>query len=396
MLAGLAAGLALAEWVLAPRMLPPAGYYIKPPLQTWQAEPGDGELPGVYGPAQLSFNADGLRADPCDEADQDRILCIGGSTTECLVLDDAEAWPHLLQDRLRAVAPQRHAWVGGAGMPGGNARHHILVMNYVVPRLPRCDTVLHLIGFNDAMYRFVADTAYAPMPSEQVLTDESSLELAFLEYPGRRGGLPWFKRTNLWQLGRRAKRGWQHLSVMDGAAPLSGMSYAEQIARLHERRRTVMTVRETMPDLTVALEEYAGHLRYLIQQGRDHRVRTVFLTQPTLWHAGLTPQEEGQLRFGDIGRDAFEATEYYRADLLAEGMQRYNDLTRQICDEEGVECLDLASLVPRDLGHFYDDCHFNEAGAVTVAEAVAEYLRSRPPYATVAASAYSIAGQGPP
>jgi len=381
MLAGLAVGLALAEWVLAPLLLPPPAYYVKPPGQTWTSEPGDGELPGVYGNAWLRFNADGLRAEPADEADGYRILCIGGSTTECLVLDDSEAWPRLVQDRLRAAAPDRHAWVGGAGMPGGSARHHSLVMNYVLPRLPHIDTVVHLIGFNDAMYRFAADSEYRSMTPEEALTDTDSLDLAFLEYPGRRAGLPWFKCTNLWRLGRQAKRGWKHLSVMDGTAPLSGLSYAEQIAKLHERRRTVMTVRETMPDLTAALQDYERDLRYLIQQGREQQVRTVFLTQPTLWHEGMTPEEDAQLRFGDIGRDAYEATEYYRTDLLIEGMRQYNELTRKVCGNEGIECLDLAALVPRDLDHFYDDCHYNETGAVTVADAVADYLKSRPPFA---------------
>jgi len=392
-LAGLAVGLALAEWVVAPLVLPPAGYYVKPPGQTWKAEPGDGELPGIHGPAWLRFNADGLRAEPADEADGYRILCIGGSTTECLVLDDTEAWPRLVQDRLRTAAPERRAWVGGAGMPGGSARHHGLVMHYVLPRLPRVDTVLHLIGFNDAMYRFAADTEYQSMPPEQALTDTPSLDLAFLEYPGRRAGLPWFKCTNLWRLGRQVKRGWKHLSVMDGTAPLSGLSYAEQIRLLHERRRTVMTVRQTMPDLTVSLQDYERDLRYLIQQGRQQQVRTVFLTQPTLWHEGMAPEEDGQLRFGDIGRDAFEATEYYRTGLLIEGMRQYNEVTRQVCAEAGIECLDLAAMVPRDLGHFYDDCHYNEAGAVTVAEAVAGYLGAQPPFAkaeTQAAAAVAV------
>ncbi len=385
MLGGLALGLALGEWVLAPRLLPPVGYYIKPPGQSWKSEPGDGVLPGVRGTARLQFTADGLRADPCDAADGYRIVCVGGSTTECLVLDTNEAWPHLLQDRLRTADPARHAWVGGAGMPGGNSRQHILAMRYVLPRLPRCDAVLHLLGFNDLMYRLGADTDYRPLQPEQILTDAPSLELAFQEYPGRRAGLPWFKRTNTWRLGRRAKATWHQLTVQDGLAPMSRLDYGTQLAILQERRRTVMTARQAMPDLTSSLDEFARNLRYLIRQGREQHVRSVFLTQPTLWRVGMADQEKYQLRFAELGRDPFLATECYSAEALTDGMARYNDLIRRVCTEEGAECLDLAALIPKDLGHFYDDCHFNEAGAVKVADELARYLCARPPFAPPAA-----------
>ena len=46
-----------------------------------------------------------------------RILTLGGSSTECLVLDQTEAWPQLLQDRLNETNKYQ-VWVGNAGQSG--------------------------------------------------------------------------------------------------------------------------------------------------------------------------------------------------------------------------------------------------------------------------------------
>lgn len=47
----------------------------------------------------------------------------------------------------------------------------------------------------------------------------------------------------------------------------------------------------------------------------------------------------------------------------------------EVCADRRVECLDLAAMLPKDDTVFYDDVHFNEAGAERVAAAVAERLR---------------------
>ena len=48
-----------------------------------------------------------------------------------------------------------------------------------------------------------------------------------------------------------------------------------------------------------------------------------------------------------------------------------------VCREEGVDCLDLAALIPKDTSAFYDDCHFNIAGNAKVAAAVTDFLAAR-------------------
>lgn len=395
----LAATVVAGDQLLAPRLLPPPGYYVKPPGQVWVAELGQGVLPGVNGTATCRFTADGIRADPFDEADRYRILCIGGSTTECAALDTGEAWPQLLQDRLRAAAPSLHAWVGNAGGSGLNTRQHILIEEHVVPRLPRVDAVVQLAGINDLMMRIGRDGDYEPLTPEQILTDGASLDRAFSARPGKGYDLPWYKRTNTWLVLREAKRKWQARKLAPGLAKVTRYDYAGQRARLQERRRTVMTARTKLPDLTSSLAEYERNLRYIIGQTRRQGVRLIFMTQPTVWRSNLTADEKYNLIFAQIGRDPFLATEYYAPEALAEGIAQYNAVMLRVAAETGTECLDLASLIPKDQTSFYDDCHFNEPGARKVADALAAYLLRKPPFdraATSASSAATVArGSGP-
>src|SRR5262249_59043271 len=90
--------------------------------------------------------------------------------------------------------------------------------------------------------------------------------------------------------------------------------------------------------------------------------------------------ESATLILGFGGRDPAKATVYYAAGALREGMDRFNAVTRAVCRERGVECVDLAADLSSDLSVFYDDCHFNITGAERVARRVAAAIEARPPF----------------
>jgi lysophospholipase L1-like esterase len=144
-------------------------------------------------------------------------------------------------------------------------------------------------------------------------------------------------------------------------------------------------MRSRLPELGPALHEYEQNLEALIQRGRARGLRMIFLTQPVLWKATMAPAEDETLMFGLVGPSLREATEYYTAAALAEGMVRYNETTLRVCRRQGVECLDLAGKLKADLSVFYDDCHFNISGAEQVAQLVAAHLLAAPPFAAAAA-----------
>ena len=90
--------LALAEFGL--RLAMPTGYFIWKPRMERTFHPAPEFMPGVTGVSTFRTNSQGLRADELTGQEGRRILALGGSTTECLYLDQSEAWPRLLQDLL--------------------------------------------------------------------------------------------------------------------------------------------------------------------------------------------------------------------------------------------------------------------------------------------------------
>ena len=94
-----------------------------------------------------------------------------------------------------------------------------------------------------------------------------------------------------------------------------------------------------------------------------------------MWREGLPPDKERLLWMGGVGNFRFEKrSSYYSAKALRAGMDLYNNRLREVCRTEGVTCIDLAAALNDDLSAYYDDCHFNQKGAVKVAEILAAQL----------------------
>lgn len=58
-------------------------------------------------------------------------------------------------------------------------------------------------------------------------------------------------------------------------------------------------------------------------------------------------------------------------EALRAAIDRYNETTKAVGEAHGVSVVDLDFMNGR-LDYFYDDCHFNEAGAEVVAARVAD------------------------
>lgn len=330
-------------------------------------------MPGVQGESRFFVNADGLRAPPLTPGQDLRILCVGGSTTECMILDEDRTWPALLNARLNAEAgAKRSIWVGNAGKSGCNSRHNLLHVEKLLKQLPRVDVLVLLLGVNDLGFRLAADRNYSPWQPEQRDADDALYEKAFAVAPARRPPGP---RPALWALSslratflrlRKAKEPAPELQaqVQDAA----GACYKSW----RFSRQKAGRIRNDLPDLGPALAEYEQNLRAILAAARQHRVRCVFLTQPVLWRAGLPHEQERLLWMGGVGNFRFEkGCDYYSTPALRAGMDLYNNTLREVCRAETVDCIDLAALLSKDLSLFYDDCHFNQQGAEQVAETLA-------------------------
>lgn len=340
-------------------------YLILPPHMRTTFHPRAGAMPGVEGPSRFITNAFGIRGEEFTDDQTYRVLALGGSSTECLYLDQSEAWPAVLEGRLNAL-DRGTVWVGNAGSTGKHTRDHLLHVKYFVPQLPRIDAVILLVGVNDLMLR-LRDLEYQPMaltPSAEA----AQMEHAFYFSPYGAAD-PSYRQSAVWRLLRQVRYVYvRRHAVLDKA----GAFYITRRVKRQQAKRPIAAA----PDLTTALAEYRRNLDRIIDLGRAQGVRMILVTQPVLWRAGLTRDEERLL----WGLELPGTGAYYTVEVLAEAMQRYNDVLRDVCRTRGVECVDLARQLPRDAGVFFDDMHVTEGGAVRVADIAAAYLSARPPF----------------
>ncbi|HEV2855658.1 MAG TPA: GDSL-type esterase/lipase family protein [Thermoanaerobaculia bacterium] len=340
-------------------------FYVWPPHLHQELHPSPDVMPGVSGTSRFEINSLGLRGDELSKARDLRILALGGSTTECLYLDQTEAWPHLLQGLL---GPR--AWVGNAGRSGLHTRHHRLQAEKLLDQLPRMEAVIVLTGVNDLSLRLSRDQAWRPVDFTDPKALPGLLQEAFAIRPPRFMDESFYKRTVLWQMVKRLGR-----TLRSGGATQDAPGRIYETWRRH--RREAPRLRQQLPDLGPALAEYADNLRAIARSAARHHARIVFVTQPALWRDGLPPDLQRLLWMGGVGRFQKETGhEYYSVSALAAGMEAYNRTLLATCRQTpGAVCVDLAALLPRDTTVFYDDVHFNEAGSRKVARILAERLK---------------------
>ncbi|MCL4300489.1 MAG: hypothetical protein KJ077_32435 [Anaerolineae bacterium] len=364
--------LAMAE--LGPRLVfpPAAKYYPWLPNLQRAFRPDPTIMPGVQGESHFIVNSQGIRGDEFSAGDNYRILAIGGSTTECLYLDQAEAWPHLIQDRLNEQAGGSKVWVGNTGKSARTSREHLLHVQYLIPQYPKIDAVILLVGFNDfnSGFRWGEEN---PFLAASVGAKEAVLRRAFDVLVEQDPFAPYYQQTAIWRIVERSRRSQSQLTAVEAVdvEDETGQNYVQR----REKRQLAPKIDE-LPDLSAGLAEYEDNLDRIIDLAEIYQVRVIFMTQPTMYRPDLTEAEEKLFWLGaGPGREYF-----YSSQAMGEGISRYNQRLLEVCRQRQVECLDLASALPKNTTVFYDEVHFNEHGAQLVADVVTDYLLSHPPF----------------
>lgn len=334
----------------------PYPWYVWPPGYARRTTAS--ELVGVAPDGRFTINSSGIRGPEFSDRDRYRILCIGGSTTECLYLDDAKTWPHLLAQR---IAQQTEGvWVGNVGRSGLNSRDHVTLVENL-PEVNAVDCWVVLCGINDLGQQLRG--VYDEM-SERTFTRTFSYRR-----PGLFGSLcrPFHRNLLLvdWleQWRKRTE------AALDGAgSDVYQDRQAAWVAELREARRQAKKV-DTLPPLEPFLQEYERQLMSIVRLSRDKQVRLVFMTQPNL----LKPDMPAELDHLILGGELADGT-YLTTAARIKAIGAYNRRMLEVCAREGVECIDLAAELPKSTDVFYDDVHFNESGAHRVAKIAARAL----------------------
>ncbi len=118
----------------------------------------------------------------------------------------------------------------------------------------------------------------------------------------------------------------------------------------------------------------------MIRTAQHNGVEITFITQPYLWKAQMTDQEISQLYAGGVApTDEWPnnpSIKWYRPEAMMVMLNAYNDVTRSVCSQHRLKCVDLERELPKQAKNFYDDFHFSEAGANAVSEIIYRELNA--------------------
>jgi len=313
-----------------------------PPNFTFETRAEDG-LPGMSPVRRLySTNNVGFRGDflarPKPPAEY-RIFMVGGSTTECMYLDDSEAVTFVLQQELqRDRRDGRDYRVYGAGQAGTRSYDHVAMISQRIVHLEP-DMIIVFAGINDL-------TASIRGKDYTFLQDSETRRHSFLNllsFVATEFQLPRYCHTLLKRLIKKSDR-----EILEGIPAQTNYR-----VRVERRKRALMSQGRPRTDL----RSYEENLRTIIGIGRAHRIALVFVTQASTWNSRVDPHAV------EWHHMAYRRDVVYREEWMDEAIESYNDVTRRVGREEGIPVFDLARDFEKSLEFFYDDCHFNVAGA---------------------------------
>jgi lysophospholipase L1-like esterase len=314
-------------------------------------------LPGVSGPTRFTTNNMGFRGSDLvnpKPPGEFRIFMVGGSTTECFLLDDHHAIDAVLQRELAKLDHSgRTIKVYNAAKSGDKTVDHIAMIGHRIAHLEP-DMIIVFAGINDLR---PYDYLHLYNQQRERLSLLRLLVLASTEF----------------QLPRRVYYSLSRYQKAFGAVTLETSIKKE--ARI---RREAPIMNEKPVDNTAP---YRDNLLTIAGVARAHRIRLVYMTQQETWNSKVDPQAEEWQWLLYVP----EARRTHRADLMDTALESLNDVMRQVAVDRQIPLYDLRKILPQSTEFFYDDMHFNVKGAQAAGKGLAEFLigrrllESRPP-----------------
>jgi|GEM_PF-1131463 len=329
--------------VLHPR--PP--FHLRPAGAKYVFQPDPFTMTNVSGEAVTSINSMGLRgSEPPPRNEAYRILCVGGSTTECYYLDDTETWTTLLEKRLDGAAAE-DVWVAAAAISEYATPQHLRFLK-TSPLIDETDCVVMMVGVNDFLRLLLGfDTGGATPPL-------------------------WY-RSGLFALAK------EHWVVSRGADQRTRGFVVDRTGEELDLHRLGMKIEEPkVPlDFGAAIEEYGKRIKAICETAKQRGVRLVLVTQPALWDDFLSEQGNRRLNIARV-YPLVREWKYLKAANLAEVMDQYNEKLVEIAEGAETDFFDAAFEMNGAVKYFYDDYHFNEAGCSKFAELFAGWFVEHP------------------
>jgi len=348
-----------ARWWIGHR----ARYFVLPPGLRLRLQPDPDVLPELERTVRFEVNAEGERGDdvPRSRDGLFRVLVAGGSQPEGYLLDQDTTWPGALQRRLQrrenlARLGATRAHVGSIARSGVGSEALVQILDRVLPRYPRLQTIILLVGASDVLHWLELGAPADPPPAART----SDL---FRCHPELTFG--WrINRLALVELLLRMRHRWLRPVQVHPRT-------CRWIQKARDMRRQAIETRSEVPDPTAMLDHFDRHLRAAIRKARAHADRVIVVRQPW-FDKPCTREEAAMMWHGGIGQAWRETvTTFYSCEVLSTLMALLDDTAARAAHELGVEQLDLMPVLEPSAKTYYDFFHATPAGARVIADAVA-------------------------
>jgi hypothetical protein len=359
LLSSILISLILCEIVL--RLISANQYYIWPPNLKQYFLPRSDIFTGINDTAFFKVNSIGFRSHEKYDSPSINIVTLGGSTTECLYLNQNATWPSLLEKYLNNNYGNKYQVFNG-GRSGLNSNNHLIQLQKLLRNNKWIDVIVVLEGINDLQYALSLGNNYVKEDVGKIY-DES-----FMVSPVNEN-LPFYQRSYLYMYLNKIKKA--IMSYKLGQDP-----YGYEYIKWRNNRSHASEIIDSLPGLNKSLSDFRINNESMINLAKSNNKRIIFLTQPVIWSNIMLDAQKKLCWFGWVGENQNENNgNYYSFSALKKSIDKYNSLLKEICKERNVDCIDLDNLLEKDTTTFYDDCHFNESGADKVAQFVCRFFK---------------------
>ncbi len=327
-------------------------YLTLPPNLDYKLEIVGTAMPGFVGVQHVSTDEMGFRTtskiDYKHKGAAYRVFTIGGSTTEEIYTDNHKTWSALLQSKL-AQQLDREVQVINTGFAGLRARHHLKTLEHVLQYKP--DAAIFLMGINDWNHHIKSAIRTQEIAEDKAAKDAGRAPIIRKSMPS----ITWIQafdltKSLLWKSIQRVV-GKELITKNDGS-----YYYTQNHSVTREDWRRL--------DITEVAQDYSDSVNDIVALCEKSKIVCLFANQPTAYQADITPDLTKRLWMTP-------PNEAYSVDLLdmRNIAKTYNNWLLQRLPHSSC---DLSTALAANTEYLIDDCHFNPAGSVIIADRISQ------------------------
>ena len=297
----------------------------------------------------VRFNASAVK-----KAGEYRVLCLGGSTTNCEELPVRARYPTVLQAILRERYPSAKIEVLNAGRPWYTTKHSLIGYTTYY-QLWEPDLIVLMHAMND-LYRSFSPPRYA--------IGGYNIQWSHFYGPAINCARQRPRITleqKIWKNTRQA------------FGKLTGIRYPENT----KEKEPPQEGGDYPLERFVSIKMFEEHLRRIARCVKNDNRDMLLVSQPSLYKEKMDPEELEVLFIGRTfcySLNGAGQKEFPDHGSLLRAMRAFNDVTKRVALSENAFFADAADRVPKNLRHFINDAHYKEPGAKRLAEEVAKTI----------------------